>query len=135
MKEHGWPMYLWIRTREAIKCPRKVCWSWFLRSSWEWLHELRSPGLPQVWLHEIAHFPLMWLPKRVLRISCPSDGDSGSHACLVTQSYLILCDPTDYSLPGFPVHDISQARTLEWVAISLLQGIFPTQGSSSPRLH
>ena len=25
----------------------------------------------------------------------------------------------DYSLPGFSVHGISQARILEWVAISL----------------
>jgi len=30
-----------------------------------------------------------------------------------------LCDPMDCSLPGFSVHGILQARTLEWVAISL----------------
>ena len=28
------------------------------------------------------------------------------------------CDPMDYSPPGSPVHGISQARILEWVAIS-----------------
>ena len=28
----------------------------------------------------------------------------------------------DYSLPAFSVHEISQARILEWVAISLIQG-------------
>ena len=28
-----------------------------------------------------------------------------------------LCDPMDCSLPGFSVHGILQARTLEWVAI------------------
>ena len=33
----------------------------------------------------------------------------------VTQSCLTLCDPMDYSLPGFSVHGILQARTLEWV--------------------
>ena len=33
----------------------------------------------------------------------------------------------DYSPPGSSVHGISQVRTLEWVAIILLQGIFPTQ--------
>ena len=27
-------------------------------------------------------------------------------------------DPTDYSLPGSPVHGIFQARVLEWVAIA-----------------
>ena len=33
-----------------------------------------------------------------------------------------LCDPMDYSLPGFSVHGIVQARVLEWVAISLSRG-------------
>ena len=36
----------------------------------------------------------------------------------VAQSCLILCEPIDYSLPGFSVHGIFQARVLEWVAIS-----------------
>ena len=35
------------------------------------------------------------------------------------QSYLTLCNPIDGSLPGPPVRGILQARTLEWVAISL----------------
>ena len=34
------------------------------------------------------------------------------------QSCLTLCDPMDCSLPGFSVHGILMARTLEWVAIS-----------------
>ena len=34
------------------------------------------------------------------------------------QSCLTLCNPMDCSLPGFSVHGILQARTLEWVAIS-----------------
>ena len=29
-----------------------------------------------------------------------------------------FCDPMDCSIPGFSVHGILQARTLEWVAIS-----------------
>ena len=41
-----------------------------------------------------------------------------------------LCDPMDCSLPGSSVHQISQTRILEWVAISFLQGIFPAQGSN-----
>ena len=45
----------------------------------------------------------------------------------VTQSCLSLCDPMDYSLPGFSVHGIFQARVLEWVAISF------SRGSSWPR--
>ena len=38
-----------------------------------------------------------------------------------------LCDPMDCSLPGYPVHEITQARILEWVAIS------SSRGSSWPR--
>ena len=34
------------------------------------------------------------------------------------QSCPTLCDPMDCSLPGFSIHEILQARTLEWVAIS-----------------
>ena len=36
---------------------------------------------------------------------------------LITQLCLILCDPVDWSLPGSFVHEISQARILEWVDI------------------
>ena len=46
---------------------------------------------------------------------------------IVVQSSLTLCDPMDWSPPGSSVHRISQARILEWVAIS-----FP-RGSSRPR--
>ena len=38
-----------------------------------------------------------------------------------------LCDPMDCSPPGSSVHGISQARTLEWFAISFSR-IFPNQG-------
>ena len=36
----------------------------------------------------------------------------------VAQLCATLFDPTDYSLPGDPIHGIFQARVLEWVAIS-----------------
>ena len=39
--------------------------------------------------------------------------------CLVTKSYLTLCNPMDCSLP---VHGILQASILEWVAISFSRG-------------
>ena len=38
---------------------------------------------------------------------------------LVAQSCPTLCDPKDYRLPGSSVHEILQARILEWVAIPL----------------
>ena len=37
---------------------------------------------------------------------------------LVTQFFLTLCNPTDCNPPGFSVHEILQARMLQWVAIS-----------------
>ena len=39
------------------------------------------------------------------------------------QSCPTLCDPMDCSLPGFSVHGILQARTLEWVAISFSEHV------------
>ena len=56
------------------------------------------------------------------RATFPRNGDQH-----VTQSWLTLCDPMDYHLPGSSVHGISQARILEWVAIPF------SRGSSQPR--
>ena len=42
------------------------------------------------------------------------------------QSFLTLCDPMDWSLPGSSVHWILQARVLEWVAMP------SSRGSSEP---
>ena len=38
--------------------------------------------------------------------------------CSVAKSCPALCNPTDCSPPGFSVHEILQARILEWIAIS-----------------
>ena len=48
------------------------------------------------------------------------------HAKLL-QSCLTLCDPLDCSPPGSSVHEILQARRLEWVAVPF------SRGSSQPR--
>ena len=48
-------------------------------------------------------------------------------ACSVTQSCLLLCDPMDCGPQSSFVHRISQARILEWIAISF------SKGSSRPR--
>ena len=45
----------------------------------------------------------------------------------VTQSCPTFCDPMDCSLPGSSVHEILQARILEWVAVPF------SRGSSKPR--
>ena len=47
--------------------------------------------------------------------------------CLVKKLCPSLCEPMDGSPPGFSVHEIFQARILEWVAISY------SKGSSRPR--
>ena len=54
---------------------------------------------------------------------------------LVAQSCLTLCDLMDCSLQGSSVHEILEARILEWVYRFLLQGIFPTQGWNLGLLH
>ena len=54
---------------------------------------------------------------------------------LVAQSCLTLCDAMDYSPLGFSVRGILQARILEWISHSLLQGVFLTQGSNPGLLH
>ena len=54
---------------------------------------------------------------------------------LVAQLCLTLCDPVDCSPPGSSAYGISQARVLRGSCHSLLQGIFPTQGSNLGLLH
>ena len=44
--------------------------------------------------------------------------NGGDCCCLVDMSCLTLCDPMNRNPPGFSVHGISQARILEWIAIS-----------------
>ena len=39
-----------------------------------------------------------------------------------------LCNPMDWSLPGYSVQGILQARILEWVAISFSRGSIPDPG-------
>ena len=46
---------------------------------------------------------------------------------LVTQLYLTLCNPMDYSASSSSLQGILQTRILEWVAITF------SRGSSQPR--
>ena len=55
-----------------------------------------------------------------------------TYVCVCFVIYLLshvwlFCDPMEYSPPGSSVHGISQARILEWLAIS------SSRGSSRPR--
>ena len=47
----------------------------------------------------------------------PGSGRSLEESMIGTQSCLIICDPMDCSPPDSSIHEILQARILEWVAI------------------
>ena len=55
--------------------------------------------------------------------------------CVCAQSCPSLCDPMDCSPPGSSVHGISQARILEWAAMSFSKRFFLTWGSHPYLLH
>ena len=52
----------------------------------------------------------------------------------VSQSCLTLCDPVDCSSPGSSLWD-SPGKHTAVGSPSLLQGVFPTQGSNQDLLH
>ena len=62
-----------------------------------------------------------------------------TRVCAHMLSCVRLCDPIDWSPPGFSVHGIFQARVLEWVALPSSRGSsWPrdqTQGSYPRLLH
>ena len=55
--------------------------------------------------------------------------------CLVVQSCLTLCKPTDCSLPVFSVHGDAPGKNTRVGCHALLHGIFPTQGLSPGLPH
>ena len=73
--------------------------------------------------------PVLSLPFPLLRWTCfpPPYLIIPMCMCSVAQLCLTFCDPMDYSLPDSSIHEIFQARILEWVAISF------SRGSSWPR--
>ena len=68
-------------------------------------------GLLSLGSHRVGHWS---------GLPCPSP----MHESEVTQSYLPLYNPMDYSLPGSSVRGILQAGILEWVAIPFSRGVF-----------
>ena len=55
--------------------------------------------------------------------------------CLVALSYLILCDPTNYSPPGSSVYRDSPGKNTGVDSHGFLQGILPNQVSNPALLH
>ena len=76
------------------------------------------PGIPRNVIN--THLALKSLLPSVQMSSC-------AVLCLVTQSCLTFCNPMDCSPPGSSVHEIFQARILDWVAMPSFRG------SSQPR--
>ena len=101
---------------------RRLLTAWALGHRW-------VPGLTAVILTKANQSDSLRQGWPCLIISLPGAKVS------VTQSCLSLCDPMDGSPPGSSVHGISQARVLEWVAMPVSRGIFPTQGSNPGLLH
>ena len=97
---------------------RSTPWKWFgffLGNSWG--KKRRRVKLSMIW------------GKILNPLLCVCVCDSRPQSCLT------LCDPKDYSSSGSSVHGISQARITGMGGYSLLQGIFPTQGSNPHLLH
>ena len=78
--------------------------------SWTWLNNWIDFLIRHITIFRGLAFCLGYVCVSVCALSC-----------------LTLCDPIDCSPPGSSIHGISQARILEWVAISY------SRGSSSPR--
>ena len=55
--------------------------------------------------------------------------------CLVAESCLTLCNHMDCSPPGSSAHGVSPGKNTGVGRHGLLQGVFPTQGSSSGLPH
>ena len=70
-------------------------------------------------------FKLYFLQENILKAFCPQKAKIV--VVVYSLSCIWLCDTMHYSLPGFSVHGISQARILVWVAISF------SAGASRPR--
>ena len=94
-----------------------------LINSYNWL------PYPHLFVFRWRWYLRQWLGpfQGVTQFSWVSPMLSRRYACLVAQSCPTLCNLMDSSPPGSFVHGISQARILEWVAIS------SSRGSSRPR--
>ena len=86
------------------------------------VHRLRSPAAhgifpDQGWNPCLLHWQADSLPLNLQ--GSPLRSYFKTIVCvLVAQSCPTVCNPIDCSLPGSSVHEILQARILEWVAIS-----------------
>ena len=108
-----------LKVTYKIKCHRKGVFSKVICAPYRLGLRHSPPCLLSLLLGRWEAEDLEW--------DCEAWGNETEVIALVAQSCLTLCIPVDCSLPGFSVNGISQARILEWVAIS------SSRGSSWPR--
>ena len=60
--------------------------------------------------------------KHFMEIHSTTHAYTHVYACVYAQSCATLCNPMDHSLPDSSVHENSQARIVEWIAISFFRG-------------
>ena len=117
---HSSPVEITLSISTARDTCADLLWTLLCRGSllslWSWLCEMW--GLQSVrpqcesWLH---HLPDVWATLSPCACVC------------VSRSVVSFCDLMDCSPPGYSVHGILQARTLEWVVMP------SSRGSSWPR--
>ena len=74
------------------------------------------------WINQFFYSRSFYFSKGRWTIYSYTSQGVGCCYCLVAKLSPTLCNPTDCSSPGSSVHEISQARVLEWVAISFSRG-------------
>ena len=113
------------RSTKWVFVVKSRCWrGWFL------IESLRGESISLPFLvsrgclHALTHDNCLASAFLYPNVSLISSCWSGAKPCP------ILCDPIDCSLPGSSVHGISQARILEWMAISFSKGSSRCRGQT-----
>ena len=107
---------------------RDLCFSKYERNK-GWKHEICSWKYPRKLFHQFpwrtsASFSNLNSLRacQMSTVTVAQDLISADWLVSITQSCPTLCNPMNCSLPGSSGHTISQARTLEWLAISFSSG-------------
>ena len=94
-------------------------------NAWKWKVKVKSLSRvlpsPTPWIAAFQAPPSMGFSRQEYwsGVPLPSPKYRSAAAAKSLQSCPTLCDPMDCSLPGYSIHGILQARTLEWVAIKI----------------
>ena len=116
-------------------------WIWFVRLQlanpidWQW----RIPGWVQICISQLFSFPCcLLLSQFTSQWWAPEAWCLYLSVCVCAFCHCrvwLFCKPMDCNPPGSSVHGISQARILEWVAISFSGGSSRPRKNVSPALQ